>query len=648
MVETDIYGTPILDSENKTIPTYDSEDIISMAKAWTGFQYQKLRANTETSINRNRIDPLRLNPALRDRFPKANLYGGYIGDQYPLCTDLPKKAFLLKGAKFRLLGTRAVPELVKDNPSWSGSNSAKRLVLRPKTSGLYEQLCAASAGGECSFPGVVELVNPLSCDDDKGAECGDIDVLRIVKVKGVYYEYVPNFRCVNYSFFQGGIKAGGRTQTSVSICANPELPVAGAACCSSPKTIASSECEFAGERMNLETAKSRCQAKGLALCNYTRFDVADACPNIGSQWTRTSCQVEAKVDSTGAIAIVHNTGGTVRNFVNDDSPSFFRVQWTGGVFPTARDNCGGGNCREVDRQCICRVEIRTKAVFKKEPANRNPLLAHLHVGFPNLALFDGLGLKRKIVEGSTSFNGYVFYSSDGSCCNEQTIFEVTDPVSGRTLYLKNTRSTVSIAGTEKPQYSFRNPVQFNSADPHEYSTTDASWETEAVIDHLLYHKNTAPFVAYRLLQRFGISNPTPRFIRTVAVAFRKGEIKRQGITFGSSQYGSMEATIASILLDREFVLYGNEFDPAFGSLREPIIKVIAFMRAAGFKSSTPLVELDLMESKIGQAPYGEILFWLIDLLHHSHTSCRTTKRVLVFPTRLFTTRYRCKLDLGGP
>jgi hypothetical protein len=33
-----------------------------------------------------------------------NLYSGYLGDGYPLCEDLPEKAFLRKGATFVYLG----------------------------------------------------------------------------------------------------------------------------------------------------------------------------------------------------------------------------------------------------------------------------------------------------------------------------------------------------------------------------------------------------------------------------------------------------------------------------------------------------------------------------------------------------------------
>lgn len=74
-------GSPRLDAEGKTIPTYDSKDIISFAKAWTGFYRQPSRANMEALKKHNRLDPMRIIPTVRDKFPKSNLESGFIGDK---------------------------------------------------------------------------------------------------------------------------------------------------------------------------------------------------------------------------------------------------------------------------------------------------------------------------------------------------------------------------------------------------------------------------------------------------------------------------------------------------------------------------------------------------------------------------------------
>lgn len=47
----------------------------------------------------------------RDAFPKSNLHGGHLGDGVPLCNQLPERAFLRRGAKFRYLGRYRGPEM---------------------------------------------------------------------------------------------------------------------------------------------------------------------------------------------------------------------------------------------------------------------------------------------------------------------------------------------------------------------------------------------------------------------------------------------------------------------------------------------------------------------------------------------------------
>ena len=49
----------------------------------------------------------------------------------------------------------------------------------------------------------------------------------------------------------------------------------------------------------------------------------------------------------------------------------------------------------------------------------------------------------------------------------------------------------------------------------------------------------------RLIQRFGISNPSPRFIERVATAYSTGLYGQ----IGSGKYGDLGALAAAILLD---------------------------------------------------------------------------------------------------
>jgi uncharacterized protein (DUF1800 family) len=100
---------------------------------------------------------------------------------------------------------------------------------------------------------------------------------------------------------------------------------------------------------------------------------------------------------------------------------------------------------------------------------------------------------------------------------------------------------------------------------------------DAYLDHLFHHPNVAPFISYRLIQRFTTSNPSPRYIRAVAAAFSTGSY--DGATY-SGRYGDLNATIHAILLDREARTTTLDADPTSGRLREPILKVRSTLSSA--------------------------------------------------------------------
>ena len=126
-------------------------------------------------------------------------------------------------------------------------------------------------------------------------------------------------------------------------------------------------------------------------------------------------------------------------------------------------------------------------------------------------------------------------------------------------------------------YSFRNPPRMlTMTDP---AQRDAIYETEALLEHILYHPNVAPFVSHRLIQRLVASNPSPRYTSAVAAAFRAGEYN--GVIF-SGRHGDLAATVAAILLDREARSLLLLSDPSHGHLREPLVKLLHLLRAMEF------------------------------------------------------------------
>jgi hypothetical protein len=107
-------------------------------------------------------------------------------------------------------------------------------------------------------------------------------------------------------------------------------------------------------------------------------------------------------------------------------------------------------------------------------------------------------------------------------------------------------------------------------------------------------------LAYRFIQRFGVSNPSPRYTKAVATAFRDGVY--QGI--GSGKYGDLGATFAAVLLDREARSAALDLDPTSGQLREPLLKVVHMMRSLELKphSGKQLV-VGALEKMIGMNPH---------------------------------------------
>ena len=126
-----------------------------------------------------------------------------------------------------------------------------------------------------------------------------------------------------------------------------------------------------------------------------------------------------------------------------------------------------------------------------------------------------------------------------------------------------------------------------------------------MLNTLFYHSSHAPFLAVRLAQRFGLSNPSPNLIERVAIAYSTGSYEANDLKFGSGKYGDLGALIAAILLDpesRETVL---DSDQSHGHAKAPLEKVISFFRSMGLKYESPLAMPTLLDThdKIGQGSY---------------------------------------------
>ena len=87
---------------------------------------------------------------------------------------------------------------------------------------------------------------------------------------------------------------------------------------------------------------------------------------------------------------------------------------------------------------------------------------------------------------------------------------------------------------------------------------------ETVLDSVITHPNTAPFIGKQLIQHLVSSNPSSAYVGRVASAFTSGKYQ----SFGTGQRGDLAATVAAVLLDAE--ARGDSVTRTGGKLREPV------------------------------------------------------------------------------
>ena len=144
----------------------------------------------------------------------------------------------------------------------------------------------------------------------------------------------------------------------------------------------------------------------------------------------------------------------------------------------------------------------------------------------------------------------------------------------------------------------------------------------------LHPLQVAPFMAWKLIQRFTSSNPSPRYVRAAVqgapqlqlwpctphprpyltpaptltltehppLGFRTGTY--DGRTF-SGAYGDMGALFAAIILDREARSTTLDADPTHGQLREPALKLMHVLRSFNF-GHPKLQHFEAGSASIGQ------------------------------------------------
>eukprot|EP00434_Breviolum_minutum_P034158 symbB.v1.2.030222.t2/scaffold3380.1/size79486/8 len=597
-------GTRMKDAAGQDIPTYSNEHIMNFARVFTGFDEQSRRDNIERAGGRNFIDPMRINARWHDVYPKPDLDGNFLGDGYPLCSDLPPAYFLLQGAKFEFLGH-----------TYQGSD----VLNLDSTSQLFQKLCGSSSS-PCTHTLTVELDTSLTCN---GPEC-TMDTVSVVNVSGGYYQYLPP-RCVNLFFFNGQVtRRGGRAWGWTDRCDNPHLPVAGTACCGGCKnrkdwwwmdnrghcscenatTVCPSlftercnkdetwreqqwcrlacwengvgyegdDCSkgaWRGERVcghqkefvRMATAKRQCSERGLDIC-WERLEGYECEYDEEHVWTDETCTYQV---------LVHADGKVSSNLTSRTRQNKFYVPWKGSSFPRKSGTSCPSGCQTFADGCTCTMNVQVRRAFSSMPSSSQ--VSSLRIG----------AVKPGVL--CTSCSGAV--KAYGDITDPETVLEYQ----GR--FYKNKEVVVLVGDT----FEFRNPPAFVTLDnPDE---KDVHSEVESLLDHLVYHNNTAPFISKNLIQRFTTSNPSPEYVKAVADAFKTGSYA--GRTY-QGVYGDLGATVAAILLHPEA---RSQTSATNGAMREPLIKVIHFMRSMEYKDNTGRnVLFSNLMPLIGQFPYS--------------------------------------------
>lgn len=124
-----------------------------------------------------------------------------------------------------------------------------------------------------------------------------------------------------------------------------------------------------------------------------------------------------------------------------------------------------------------------------------------------------------------------------------------------------------------PQFHSTEVKRFLGITIARQNTPDPVGDLKIALDALFNHPNTAPFISRQLIQRLVTSNPSPAYVRDVATVFTNN---------GRGVRGDLTAVVKAILTHPE----ANVLLPTSGKIREPMLRLSAFLRAFNASSSS--------------------------------------------------------------
>jgi uncharacterized protein (DUF1800 family) len=158
-------------------------------------------------------------------------------------------------------------------------------------------------------------------------------------------------------------------------------------------------------------------------------------------------------------------------------------------------------------------------------------------------------------------------------------------------------------GNSDPDRSFKpllGYAQYHSTDAKSFlgvtipaqTTSDPSASLATALDTLANHGNVGPFIGQQLIQRLVTSNPSRGYVRDVANVWANN---------GSGVRGDMKAVLRAVLMHPEARVSSD----TSGKLREPVLRLSAYLRAWGHTSDTGWYRVgntDNPGTALGQTP----------------------------------------------
>ncbi len=111
------------------------------------------------------------------------------------------------------------------------------------------------------------------------------------------------------------------------------------------------------------------------------------------------------------------------------------------------------------------------------------------------------------------------------------------------------------------------------------------------LNGLFNHPNVGPFLATRLIQHMVTSNPSPAYVGRVARVFNDN---------GRGVRGDLKAVVRAVLFDAEASAPSSA--TSAGKLREPLLRLAAWMRAFNATSASGNFRLGVLDNQLYQTP----------------------------------------------